>query len=333
MPPATNGGSGSGRLADNLRAAGAGAMQRLSSGSQQLWQGRFHPKCDVCGDYVPEEANRRIVWSEQPFWKQRYCPAHAQDGTPRCAGCDRLQPQGEEWGELHDSRQLCLSCLGSVVTDTRDAQPLWQNVLSYFASLGMALPAVPPMMLVDSSALNDAEAQETRGRGRGGGPVFHVRGLTLTEEFRSLRSVLRLPGGNPFAVRSETVQVGPTRHEVTAILVLYGLPRLLTGCILAHECTHAYLRMSGFAAHRPLLAQVEEGLCQLMALLWLEAQQGSYKDAWEERLAAYLGNQIRTDQSEVYGDGFRMALDAYQVHGLVKLLAHVKQAGAFPPGA
>ena len=44
-----------------------------------------------------------------------------------------------------------------------------------------------------------------------------------------------------FAVRSEAVQVGPTRHEVTAILVLYGLPRLLTGCILAHECTHAYL--------------------------------------------------------------------------------------------
>lgn len=54
--------------------------------------------------------------------------------------------------------------------------------------------------------------------------------------------------------------------------------------------------MSGFAAHRPLPAQVEEGLCQLMALLWLEAQQGSYKDAWEERLAAFLGNQIRTDQ-------------------------------------
>lgn len=36
-------------------------------------------------------------------------------------------------------------------------------------------------------------------------------------------------------------------------------------------------------------------------------------------------------QSEVYGDGFRMALDAYQAHGLVKLLAHVRQAGAFPP--
>ena len=140
---------------------------------------RFHPRCDVCGDFVPEQvgararglgtlglarwpaalqrpcqapcsahapgtaappllkatplhplqANRRIVWSEQPFWKQRYCPAHAEDGTPRCAGCDRLQPRGEEWGELHDSRQLCLSCLGSVVTDTRDAQPLWQNVL------------------------------------------------------------------------------------------------------------------------------------------------------------------------------------------------------------
>lgn len=35
-------------------------------------------------------------------------------------------------------------------------------------------------------------------------------------------------------------------------------------------------------------------------------------------------------QSETYGDGFRLALDAYQAHGLVKLLAHVKQTGAFP---
>ena len=53
--------------------------------------------------------------------------------------------------------------------------------------------------------------------------------------------------------------------------VLYGLPRLLTGSILAHECMHAWLRMSGFSASAS--QQVEEGLCQLMALLWLEAQQ------------------------------------------------------------
>ncbi len=37
--PAINGSSTSNRLADSLRVTGAGAMQRLSSGSQQLWQG------------------------------------------------------------------------------------------------------------------------------------------------------------------------------------------------------------------------------------------------------------------------------------------------------
>lgn len=187
-------------------------------------------------------------------------------------------------------------------------------------------------------------------------------GLTLTEEYRDLRTILRLPGGNPFSVRRETVQVGGTRHHVTAILVLFGLPRLLTGSILAHETTHvrasslpcckgrrctkhshqppygmplqAWLRMSGFAAHRHLRPQVEEGLCQLIALLWLEAQQAAgFKDAYEERLAAYLGHCIRTDQSEVYGEGFRMAHEAFQQHGLAAVLAAVRQTGELPPTA
>ena len=57
--------------------------------------------------------------------------------------------------------------------------------------------------------------------------------------------------------------------QVTAILVMYGLPRLLTGSILAHECMHAwfvlnYIDCCGKA--------VNEGLSQLMALMWLEAQ-------------------------------------------------------------
>ena len=57
--------------------------------------------------------------------------------------------------------------------------------------------------------------------------------------------------------------------QVTAILVLYGFPYLLTGAILAHECMHAWLRLRGITR---LPLQTEEGLCQLMGLLWLEAQ-------------------------------------------------------------
>lgn len=54
--------------------------------------------------------------------------------------------------------------------------------------------------------------------------------------------------------------------QVTAILVLAGLPRIMAGAILAHECMHAFLRLSG-ATQLP--RQIEEGLCQLMAVLWL----------------------------------------------------------------
>lgn len=41
------------------------------------------------------QGSNKIVWSEAPFWKDRYCPSHASDGTKRCTGCTRLQPVGE----------------------------------------------------------------------------------------------------------------------------------------------------------------------------------------------------------------------------------------------
>lgn len=60
--------------------------------------------------------------------------------------------------------------------------------------------------------------------------------------------------------------------QVTAILVQFGLPRFLTGSIIAHEVMHAWLR---YQHVRQLSLDVEEGLCQLMASLWLETQQAS----------------------------------------------------------
>ena len=50
----------------------------------------------------------------------------------------------------------------------------------------------------------------------------------------------------------------------------YGLPQLLTGSIIAHEVMHAWLR---YQHVQQLSLDVEEGLCQLMACLWLESQQ------------------------------------------------------------
>jgi hypothetical protein len=81
------------------------------------------------------------------------------------------------------------------------------------------------------------------------------------------------------------------------------------------------------------LQQVEEGLCQLMANLWLDSQDHwakQHSNPYQQRLLSYLGYQIRTDTSEVYGDGFRIALEKFQQRGLRALVEHVIQHHNWP---
>ena len=85
-------------------------------------------------------------------------------------------------------------------------------------------------------------------------------------EFKSVAAksditVSRTAGGGGLAVGFHDKVIKETRTQsVSAILVLYGLPALLTGTIVAHECMHAFLR---FSRCRKLAAVVEEGLCQV----------------------------------------------------------------------
>lgn len=173
------------------------------------------------------------------------------------------------------------------------------------------------------------------------GPVFHTRGLCLSEERTTLRTTLHR--GVRGALRgTSTTPVGPSETSVTAILLLAGLPRLLTGSILAHEVMHAFFRLAGY---RDLPPEVEEGTCQLMALLWLEHQHAAEvrvvvassqecacvsQGTPEARLASFFAHEIRTDQSVVYGEGFRAAYDAFSRVGLYPLLTHIRSHRAFP---
>ena len=86
-----------------------------------------------------------------------------------------------------------------------------------------------------------------------------------------MRTVMRRGqgGGSFWSTMPQVVQLPESRSEITAIMVLCGLPWLLTGSIIAHEAMHAWLRLSGYPRLPPL---VEEGMCQLMAMLWLEQQ-------------------------------------------------------------
>lgn len=325
----------------------------------------FHPTCCVCGDYIPEEPGGRIVYAITPFWNEKFCRHHSSDGTLRCAACQRLKPRGsDDWAALDDGRSLCLLCLGSVVPDSVSAQPLYHDVLRFFESLSMPLPCPqpPPLHLVEYSTLNEASwAERASQEGRGtfnsspeveipsiesrDGPMFHTRGLCLTEYVQMIHSRRFVEPSSLLGMlfksvtrehqHAQQIAAGPVQVNVTAILVLKGLPRLLTGCIIAHETMHAWLRLSGYQNLSP---KVEEGICQLMALLWLEAQDvhsfgetrsnGGGDGSYEERLASFLGHQIRNDRSEVYGDGLREALDAFQrAGGLQPVLHHVKLTG------
>lgn len=64
------------------------------------------------------------------------------------------------------------------------------QILRFYHHMGMALPEKPPLMLVETSALNAAEEKEGRtGAGHNHGPVFHTRGLTLTVEYKYIQHV------------------------------------------------------------------------------------------------------------------------------------------------
>lgn len=139
----------------------------------------------------------------------------------------------------------------------QDAQPLFDEVASFYASKGAPLPARPPLYLVEQNALNAAAAEAG-----GGEPGGSVRGLTLAEE-TVIQTVVRRPptwntlasdwansGGNPlalnFGVRSQVL----TRRQgarVTAIILLSAMPRLLCGA-RGSEDTIPYFELARLSA-------------------------------------------------------------------------------------
>ena len=107
--------------------------------------------------------------------------------------------------------------------DTSQCDPLHKSVLKMFGGLGMQLEEDVAVVLVDASALGK-HAEEADVVHGGCGQVPHTRGLTLAEV--------------PEASGKSRNQAG----SVSAILILYAMPRLLTGATLAHELMHAWLR-------------------------------------------------------------------------------------------
>ncbi|XP_031406613.1 protein DA1-like isoform X2 [Punica granatum] len=295
----------------------------------------YHPKCDICKHFIPTNSNGQIEYRAHPFWAQKYCPCHEDDGTPRCCSCERMEPRDTRYVALNDGRELCLECLDSAIRDTNECQPLYRDIKRFYEGLDMKVEQDVPLLLVERQALNEAREGEKNGH-------YHMpetRGLCLSEE-QTISTISRQPriwGDQTADVVTEPYRL--TRHcEVTAILILHGLPRLLTGTILAHEMMHAWLRLKGY----PTLRQdVEEGICQVLAHMWLDyelnesrtraSKKGkTQRSQFDQKLGNFFKHQVESDTSPVYGDGFRAGWQAVQKYGLNRTLDHISVTGNFP---
>ncbi|XP_008797001.1 protein DA1-related 1-like [Phoenix dactylifera] len=306
----------------------------------------YHPKCDVCKQFIPTNRSGHVEYRAHPFWPQKYCPSHERDGTPRCCSCERMEPRDTKYVTLDDGRKLCLECLNFAIMDNSECQPLYIDIQEFYEGLNMKVEQQIPLLLVERQALNEAMEGEKNGHHH-----TETRGLCLSEE-QIVTRILRRPIIGP-GNRIIDILTGPYRLvrqcDVTAILVLYGLPRLLTGSILAHEMMHAWLRLKGFRALSPV---VEEGICQVLAHMWLDSEiisgTGSNiassssssssstsskkgpRSQFERKLGEFFKYQIESDTSSAYGDGFRAGNEAVLLYGLRRTLDHIKLTGTFP---
>lgn len=101
-----------------------------------------------------------------------------------------------------------------------------------------------------------------------------------------------------------------------------------------------------YEGYRTLRQDVEEGICQVVAHMWLEYELSSASSApsssssyasrkakrpqFERKLGEFFKHQIESDISPVYGDGFRAGQMAVRKYGLENTLHHIWMTGNFP---
>lgn len=112
---------------------------------------------------------------------------------------------------------------------------------------------------------------------------------------------------------------GPAQARGCRIDIVPGLGPTRLGWVWAHEHTHALLWLQHAAA---LSAELEEGVAQMVALVWLTTRPTPTP---ARVVAAYWANP-----DPVYGKRMRQVVSAARRHGVPQVLADVAAHGRLP---
>ncbi|XP_062007051.1 protein DA1-related 1-like, partial [Rosa rugosa] len=98
--------------------------------------------------------------------------------------------------------------------------------------------------------------------------------------------------------------------EVKEILIWYGLPRILTGSLLAQQMMRAWLRLNCCPNMSP---EVEKCICRYFAHRWLEYSSSSYSS---KKLYEFEEKLCRKRQTELDCEALLTAKKVVCKHGL-----------------
>lgn len=332
----------------------------------------FSLKCCLC------DANIHGKYYQDGFFKdQIFCSSHInQSKSRKCFSCNRyepISPNKERFVDYPDGRISCGICVSTAIFDSSEASSLYHNVIQFMENiLEFPIPQEMrqvPILAVDLNALNEKVNVSNHSN------AGLVRGLTLSQigEIRHIsagnifRNMLLNPMLSQYTqTATQTQQIFRVEEvrEVTAVLVLYGLPSVLTASILAHEAMHVWIRLKkDFPFFIP--SKIEEGICQYIASKYLQylkssqsvdkslqviqssksnsasgynkstsslnsTRMGNKSDKDQEILNDFFLNQIETDTSLVYGDGYREVKRVADVLSLDVVLDYIRENKALP---
>ncbi|GKY93245.1 hypothetical protein MPSEU_000292200 [Mayamaea pseudoterrestris] len=309
-------------------------------------------RCTVCDDQIPATTDGIVPFVKHPFFENEVmCLRHADNPGRRCTGCQRFEPDNAPFADLNDNgRCVCYACCRSVIVDSADINPLWVKIMHFFEK-HLNLPVWDamrniPLVVVRSAEMEEAIIQSksphkghsqnvTRGCSltnfdSSSGRLARAPSLRFERSSLSFRSIDADDGGFTY-FEMPIESKGNSNSQVHAILCLSGLPSDLTASVLAHEATHAWLKLHPkYDYRKPLPPKVEEGCAQLMSMLLLSEGLDPFhsNDAVDvgpsdEKLRQYFQYCIEREESDVFGEGYRCAAAAYRDIGIEALLDHV----------